>query len=268
MGWIVGQTCPKLSVEAAFLCSFLTWDIAGFEWAGFWRCRILRLSLSKSSLCILAVSQSLPCDGKAASVCADPLLCLVSCPVQSFEKHLPTSNVILSITNPCSALSSWWWKLWGQSVAGFSCVVGCERSDTCCCSELDVPYTKTVPKPPTVKTEAVCESAWLSNQTWAWQVEGWGCSWRMAETSYGISHSGLQPDHCGASQTWQLKLQAVRARREVKPVLGAAPEPPSDGSCFVPFSVGFLGDWLGSCVLACTFSPCSSRDHVPLINEC
>lgn len=40
----------------------------------------LRLSLSKSSLCILVVSQSLPdrgdsWDGNAVSVCADPLCC-------------------------------------------------------------------------------------------------------------------------------------------------------------------------------------------------
>lgn len=90
-------------------------------------------------------------------------------------------------------------------MAGFSCVVGCERSDTCCCSELDVPDTKTVPKP----SEVVCESAWLSNQNWAWQGEGWEHSWGVAETFYGASHSGLGPDQCGASQPWQLKLQAV-----------------------------------------------------------
>lgn len=68
---------------------------------------------------------------------------------------------------------------------------------------------KLSPNPPVVKAEPVCESAWLSNQTWAWQVEGWGCSWGAAETSHGASHSGLQPDQCGASQTRQLGLQAV-----------------------------------------------------------
>lgn len=68
---------------------------------------------------------------------------------------------------------------------------------------------KLSPNPPIVKTEAVCESAWLSNQTWAWQVGAWECSWGVAETSCGASHPGLQPDQCGASQTWQLKLQTV-----------------------------------------------------------
>lgn len=59
-----------LSRRAGFLCSFLTWDMPGFEWAGFWRCRILRLSLSKRSLCILVVSQSLPDRDESAAVMA------------------------------------------------------------------------------------------------------------------------------------------------------------------------------------------------------
>lgn len=64
MGWIVGQTCQKLSVEVAFLCSFITWEIPGFEWAGFWRCRIYPCL---KAVCILVVSQSLPDRGESAA---------------------------------------------------------------------------------------------------------------------------------------------------------------------------------------------------------
>lgn len=103
------------SVEAAFLCSFLTWDIPGFKWAGFWRCRILRLSLSKSSLSILVVSQPL------AAMMA---MLQVSVLTLSAVPHFLSNSVIWKasshlkchiIPNPHSALSSWWWKPWWRA---------------------------------------------------------------------------------------------------------------------------------------------------------
>lgn len=126
---------------------------------------------------------------------------------------------------------------------------------------------KLSPNPLVVTAEVVCESACLSNQNWAWQVEGWGCSWEVAETSYGASCSGLQPDQWSIPDlATEAPGSCVRARKEVKPVSGSSPRAPQRR--LVPFSMGIPVNWLGSCVLACTFSPCSSRDHVPLINEC
>lgn len=233
-GWIVGQTCPKLSIEVVFLCSFLTWEIGGFEWAGFWRCRILRLSVSKSSLCILIVSQSLPDRGESAAGMA---MLWVSVLTFSAMPHFLSNSVIWKVSshlkchvipNPHSALPSWWWELWGQSVAGFSCVVGCERSDTCCCSHLDVPYTKTVPKSSNGQNRSglwVCLAqqpnlglagrrlGMFLGSSWdfSWSIPLWATTrsvWSIPDSAIGA------PGSC------------VRARREVKPVSGSSPRTP------------------------------------------
>lgn len=253
MGWIVGQTCPKLWAEIAFLCSFLTWEIPGFEWAEFWRCRILRLSLSKSSLCILVISHSArqrwKCswDGNVA-----PLFVLtlssVPCFLSSAVSWKASSHLKChTIPNPHSALPSWWWKLWGQSVAGFSYVVGCERLDTCCCSELHVPYTITVPRP------SDCQNR---NGLWTClaQQPKLGLAGRRLGTFLGSGWDFLQniPLWATTRSVWSipgLGVEApggcVRARREVKPVSGSSPGALQRGLVLCAILHGLPGELAG-----------------------
>lgn len=98
-----------------------------------------------------------------------------------------------------------------------------------------------------VKTEPVCESAWLSNQTWAWQVEGWGSSWEAAETSHGAI-----PLWATTRSVWSIPDLAVeapgscvRARREVKPVSGSSPRAPQRWLVLCAILRGLPGELAG-----------------------
>lgn len=205
--------------------------------------------------------------------------------MQSFEVCLLTSSGTSNKTLDQLFLrvyhhqQSRWSKVWWQSEAAFSYVPvllfvkGRTRATH---PELyDSLYQNWPEKPPVVETEQVASSAWPSyHKPGSGPLEGGGTpgGWlRLSVEHPALGYNQISverpvlPLNCSSGSP---AVVIQPEERQNLSGLGAAPEPYSNHLCFMPFFMGFLVNWLGSCVLACTFSPYSSRDHVPLIYKC